>query len=259
MNNYSITIDQLLIWSQNKTIHPNTGNTITYDESQYFTNIFDHYNKLLLCIDDRDPISMNKFWIEENNIKKIVYPIQDIFNIIIYIDNNNYYRCFEKETLQYFKTYNIKNHPVTMDIIPEHIFHDIQSIIKQKKDIKDFALDVFQYFTHISIFVDYELFLQLSKKDLLKFHFEVRDFWNQNFTLEQKNNIYHLPLFDKTNDSLNSSTIHDIQLYLLTEMEILLKCNKNEYKYMINYILLGALGIVIPKIKEEYPDFLFNF
>jgi len=28
---------------------------------------------------------------------------------------------------------------------------------------------------------------------------------------------------------------------------------------MINYIILGALGIVIPKIKELYPDFAFGF
>jgi hypothetical protein len=39
----------------------------------------------------------------------------------------------------------------------------------------------------------------------------------------------------------------------------MLKCEKEEIKYMINYIILGALGIVIPQIKELYPDFVFGF
>jgi len=39
----------------------------------------------------------------------------------------------------------------------------------------------------------------------------------------------------------------------------MLKCDKEEIKYMVNYIVLGALGIVIPKIKELYPDFVFAF
>jgi hypothetical protein len=42
-------------------------------------------------------------------------------------------------------------------------------------------------------------------------------------------------------------------------MKQLLECDKEEFKYMINYIILGALGIVIPKIKELYPDFSFSF
>ena len=53
--------------------------------------------------------------------------------------------------------------------------------------------------------------------------------------------------------------LEKIQLYILNEISILLDVQKEELKYMINYILIGALGIVIPEIKELYPDFSFCF
>jgi hypothetical protein len=42
-------------------------------------------------------------------------------------------------------------------------------------------------------------------------------------------------------------------------MNILLNIEKDELKYMANYIIVGALGIVIPEIREMYPDFCFSF
>jgi hypothetical protein len=56
-----------------------------------------------------------------------------------------------------------------------------------------------------------------------------------------------------------SKSIEEIQRYLLEQIRKMLKCEKEEIKYMINYIILGALGIVIPKIKEIYPDFAYGF
>ena len=36
-------------------------------------------------------------------------------------------------------------------------------------------------------------------------------------------------------------------------------CEDEGLKYMINYIIVGALSLVIPEIKENYPDFCFSF
>jgi hypothetical protein len=78
---------------------------------------------LLSCIDDKDPVSLNNFWIIENNIKKIVH--ENIRNIIFYYDSNNLIRGFEKETLEYLKGYGISKHPVTQEIIPDEVFNKI--------------------------------------------------------------------------------------------------------------------------------------
>ena len=56
---------------------------------------------------------------------------------------------------------------------------------------------------------------------------------------------------NKSNSVLLSRTATNFYKLLLSK--------KEEYKFMINYIVVGALCIVIPEIKEMYPDFSFSF
>ena len=218
---------------------------------------------LLKCNEDRDPISMNIFWEDINGIKKQVYPSDNFDQLVFYYDAKNILRCFEKESLKYLKTYNIINHPISTDPIPPEILETLCSYniehFQDAKTTKNLALDVFQYFSKISIFIDHELFLNLNKQNLIKFNYELRDFWQQNFTNSQKLVISPNIMFEKSDDMLNDCDLENIQKYLLNELKVLLQCEKEEYKYMINYIVLGALGIVIPEIKIMYPDFSFSF
>ena len=117
-------------------------------------------------------------------------------------------------------------------------------------------------FDKISIFIDYNKFINLSKHDLCKFHYEVKDFYYQNFTLENRKSIDKIDgnqILNLSNEKINKSEIDFIKNYSLDQIETLLNNNNNQFKYMINYILLGALGIVIPDVKKNYPDFNFNF
>lgn len=214
------------------------------------------------CIDDRDPISMTIFWTENKGIRNIVYPKENIKDLIFYKDKKDHIMCLEKESLIHLKSYNIKSHPVTMEPFPENIFDNINTIdmkqVVENKSLKEIALDVFQYFSNISIFIDYNWFLKLNRNLLIKFNYEVRDFWLQNFTPDQRSSVSNT-VFSKQESDFVSYTIEDIQLYLLNQMKILLTTEKEDLKYMINYILVGALGIVIPDIKELYPDFDLAF
>ena len=115
--------------------------------------------------------------------------------------------------------------------------------------------------------------MELDKNQLLKLNYELADFWLQNFSNEQKNKITEsvkqnllssenensIVILEKNNKELQEFSLEDIKKYLLNQIKLLLECNDEEFKYMINYIILGALGIVIPKIKELYPDFIFAF
>ena len=130
---------------------------------------------------------------------------------------------------------------------------------KHNITLKDKALDIFQKFSCISIFIDSEWFTRLEKSKLLKFNYELRDFYNQNFSESQKNDICTRKLFVKSEDNFTNNTKEEVLSYLLDEIDALLSVNKEELKYMSNYILVGALGIVIPQIKELYPDFSFSF
>lgn len=241
----------------------NLKGSTTINTSDILDYKLNNDSMILKCNEDRDLISMNLFWVEENGIRKMVYPEEQIEQLIFYTDNKNIVRGFEKETIKYMKTYNITNHPVSTEPIPEHILAQVDIVdivqIKNTKTLENMALDVFQYFSKISIFIDHETFLSLSKKQLIKFNYELRDFWLENFGPEQRKNINETEVFEKTDENLANDSLENIQKYLLSQMEILLKCNVEEYKYMINYIILGALGIVIPQIKDMYPDFLFSF
>ncbi len=218
---------------------------------------------ILNCIDDRDPISMNIFWEESTGTKKIVYPTDSYGQLVFYTDGNKMLRCLEKETLQYLLAYGLTVHPVTSEQLPQELFNDLDAVDLKKqeelKTVENIALDVFQYFAKISIFIDYEWFIALNKSSLLKFNYELKDFWFHNVSSTQKSMVSNAVILGKTNEDLEDETTEQIQKYLLGEIEQMLKCDKEEIKYMCNYIILGALGIVIPKIKELYPDFAFAF
>ena len=279
-----LTISELIQWKKNPLINPRTGKSIKetggiyliiekvynnckvqidqYENSQKCSSISIKDN-ILNSIDDRDPISMNIFWKENNGNRIPVYLEENYDQLVFYTDSKNLFRCLEIDTLRYLKTYNLLLHPVTTEPIPSHLFDNLEIVdlqhIHKSNTINDVALEVFQYFSKISIFIDYEWFTSLNKDNLLKLNYELTDFWNQNFTVKQKHEISSRSILNKNNSVFEDKSIDILQRYLLEEIKILLQCEKEEYKYMINYIILGALGIVIPKIKELYPDFVFSF
>jgi hypothetical protein len=213
---------------------------------------------LLELIDNKDPISLTDFWIEENGEKKIVFPLENINKLVFYYDHNKILRCFEKESLSYLKTFNYYKHPITNDKIPKYVFKNIKQI-KIIKTIDDLAFEIFQLLTKISIFIDYKLFMKLSKEQLIKFNYELKSFWNNNFTIEQRLEIYNNDNLFIYKDNLKNKNIIKIQEYILNDMKILLLCENIKYKYMLNYIIIGALTIVIPEIKKMYSDIHFDF
>lgn len=249
------------IWSTNKNINPQTGRKIKCTSKIYKKYMNMNINELYLfeSINDIDPISRNIFWIQEDNKKKIVY--ENLNNLIFYKDKNNKIRCFEKESVEFMKGYNIYHDPVTREELPQNIFNDILPntvINEQDKTIDNIALDVFQLFTSISIFIDHKLFIKLEKNKLIKLYYEFSDFYIKNFTVEQRNIISN-DVFKLSSVELNNYETDYIQKYILENMKILLNCSIEEYKFMINYILIAGLGLVIPAIAELYPQFSFTF
>jgi hypothetical protein len=256
-----ISLSDYELWLKNKNINPKSGRRIKENSKIYklYDNIDIKKLYILETIDDKDPISLVDFWIIENDKKKIVY--EDYENLIFYKDTNNKIRCFEKSSIEYMMGYKIKLHPITNDILPEEIFQNINPkkiINDEDKSIEDITMEVFQLFSNNSFFIDYVLFLDLSKEQLLTLYYEIGDFYKHNFNDEQKRNISN-NIFKLSKEQLEAKNIIDIQKYILHNMKILLEVNIDEYKIMINYILIGGLSIVIPLVKELYPDFIFTF
>lgn len=261
LENNPITIVEYEKWLENKQINPRTKRRIKENSKIYNCYKKVNYQELLLLstIDNKDPISLNELWTMDNDIKKIAYDNLD--NLVFYKDTYNIIRCFEKESIEYMLGYNIKNHPITNELLPEHIFLNITSkkiITEKDKTVQELAFDVFQLFANLSFFIDCNLFLNLSKENLIKLYHEIKDFYKQNFTIEQQNVIGNT-IFKMDENILKDNELEYIQKYILADMKKLLQVDIEEYKYMINYILIGGLSLVIKEIKDTYPDFSFSF
>lgn len=271
-----VTVDELNMWKSNSLINPrthreisNTGNVFKYLNKEY-TKYISTKNIVIIketpnleiyklddSIDDTDPISFSRFWIIENNVKKIIYP--NLNNLILYKDKHGLIRCFEKDSLSYLKAYNILKHPINGDEIPENVFElcDDKNLSEERKSktISQKAFDVFQKFSKISLFgIDSELFINLNKNQLVKFNYELRDFYLKNLTEDQQNKISEDSLLKKKESDLNILSKEEIIEYLLIQIETLLNVDTKELLYMIKSILIGALQLVIPEIKNEYND-----
>lgn len=256
-----VTLEELEKWYNTKNINPRTGKKISKNGKIYKYLESVDINGLYInrCINDIDPISLNYLWKGENDKRTIVHT--DLNNIIFYKDKKGNVKFLEKDSVIQLKGYGIKYDPITKEELPDSIFDNIigeKLLNEYEKTLEQIALDVFQLFINISIFIDYQLFLNLDKTQLIKLNYETSDFFVNNFTKEQQKKISK-NVFKKSKEDIEILNDEEIKLYLLNQFKILLECKVEEYKYMINYIIVGGLGLVIHEVKESYPDYAFAF
>ena len=161
------------------------------------------------------------------------------------------------------QSYNIFYNPITFERFPEEVLN----LVEEKKIIKelsinDKALEIFKKFENISIFIDHKKFINLNKVKLEKLNYELSDFYKENISLENRIKIDKVDgkqIFSKSKNEFINDSLNENKFYILNEIEKLLLCDDNNIKYMLNYIILGGLSLVIPEIKEQYPDFCFAF
>jgi|APSaa5957512535_1039671.scaffolds.fasta_scaffold49422_2 hypothetical protein len=264
------SIQEILKWSHSKRMNPRTNRKIKnkgriytllqkkYDE--YFPNNYTYLDS----VENKDPVSLQDIWLMKDNTKVFVY--HEPNNLIMYKDDNNLVHCFEKETIQYLKHHKINQHPITFDTIPRYVFQQVEEKeIVVEKTIKQRSLEVFQIFTNISIFIDYEDFLQLNQNALDKLYYETHDFYVENIIsdvkikIEKKANEQNKSIYALSSPEFVDLSLEEKQNYILDSFESLLEYKEDNINYMANYIILGGLGLVIPSIRNEYPDFSFQF
>ena len=294
------SINELMVWKRNQTKNPRNGKSLVLKNGKFngahgilearYKEIFSFDYDFLDSTDERDPVSLVKFYnIKKNGKKEFIY--DNYKNLILYeeIDDTRnvdttycvdkpLIRCFEKESLSYLKLYGIKKHPVSQIEIPSHVFDKVSKakLNKSELTIKDRALEVFQILTNISIFIDHKLYINLTKEELIKLNYEIKDFYEQNLSDEDRNliesNIEYSDedtdsqsesisnkLFSISSNTLKEKNLEFIQFYILDQIESLINCKIDHLKYMVNYIVLAGLSLVIDEVKELYENFAFNF
>lgn len=252
-------IKLLLKWSQNKLINPFTNKKIIINKSTFnklnkmYLSVFPNGYSPIDAINTIDPVSLTEIWKIENNIKILVY--SDINNLIYYKDIDNNIYCFEKETIEYFKFYNILINPLNYKPFPENIFENIKCIEK-KYTLKDNIIKLFQELSNISVFIDYKLFLELNNSKLITLYNELKDLVEKNINKKLQKEILQkftiINIYQFTNKSFEEK-----QLYLYEFLNKLVNNNSSSAK-LCKYIVIVTLGLVIPKIKTDYPDYIMN-
>jgi hypothetical protein len=249
-----LNIVQYEQWKINPNINPLTNKKIKSNGKIYRSyqqlNIQDLY--AYECINEKDPISLNIFWEEENGKRIVVH--ENIDDIIFYKDKNNKIRGLEKESIELMKGYKMTKDPITKEELPLEIFNDITPKLQINEDDKssnDLAFDVFQLLSNMSIFIDFTLFLELNKIKLLQFYYEIKDLYSKNLNKETK--LLINKLFKMNKNEVEKLNINNIQSYLLSNIKKILELGNN----LVSYILVGALSLVIPIIKELYPQYCF--
>lgn len=278
-----VKIKELSQWEANKKINPRSGRKI-----KSTSKIYKYLEKELIkyklrqkkeytwidCYDEKEPITLDIIWKLKNN-KKIKGEIEDN-DMIYYKDSFDLIRGFKIISLIRMFDNNYKNHPVTNDIIPEHVFKSAQEkykvLVKENK-IQDItknvivaldkkALNVFQKLSLDTFFIDHLEFLNSLNINgkMYKFNNEFKDIFNENLDEITKKTIYPPSgkPFNKKYDELCKMDNDTFKHYILDELNILLQNGSDNQ--MLKYIIVGTLGLVIPKIREIYGDgFSFSF
>lgn len=268
-DNHLLNVQQLLEWYYNKNINPVTNRKIK-ESGKIYNSYQLQYEKIFpnginfFDADSKDPVSLSEIWVERDGKKYFTYDNHD--NLILYKDNKNFINCFEKETINSFIKNKITIHPVTYTDIPDNVFESIEyKEIVIEKTIKERALEVFQIFLNISIFIDFEEFLNLDNFKLGKLYYETQDFFHQNVnqsiieSIKEKGKKQNKQIYTLLVSEFDELNKEEQQKILLDSFEMLLTYENEELKSMSYYIILGGLSLFIPKIKEQYPDFCFSF
>lgn len=265
------SINELICWSSNKNINPKTKRKIKSSGKKFkeiqevFLSTFKEGINPLLIIDNKDPISQDNIWVYDDQKNKVYGDIPPN-RLVVYQDNNSFYRGFDANSLVMLKKSGNNKHPITGDVIPEIIFQIASEralIIKEDKSeedkIKDLAFSVFQKLSFESVYISESFFLDFNENILNKLNYELSELYNDNLKDDQKQKVDpNNKIFQKSNLFFNKMKLLEKKQYLLTQLDLMLNAPK-ELKMIVCYIITGSLNIVSPKIRELYPDIAFSF
>ena len=248
----------LINWKLNERINPTTRRKISPRGKVYrkLQKNYDENFKLDLSRikDHIDIISQDRFIVIDNNVKKWVYG--DLDKVIFYQEDNNV-RVFTYTSIQYLKKNKINIHPVSGKKIPDFVFEKVGDIDeKVTESIEDYSKKFFQKLSKHSIFINNEKYLDLSDDKLEKLEYELKDFYYKNLGEKVRMDI------DKKDGNIlfnNKPNNMELKFYLLKEMNYILENISKDLLIFSYYIIVGALSIVIPEVKEDYPNYSFSF
>ena len=252
-----ITHDELVKWSNNKLVNPRTNRKIIENGSVYkyinkqFIRTFNNKLTLLDVTNNEEPITLDEFYNEET---KEILVNQDEY--VIYKEKESTrIQALHYSSIIGLQKNNITNHPLTRNKIPEHVFTKAKELgikynykLDNNITLEQLSLKAFQYFNSLTIFVDHLDFIKLTEPQCKKLCFELKSFFDNNLSNQQKQHFSRTQFFTKYEKE-----------NILNEIIFIMENVSDNDKIFISYLILGGLVLVLPNLKKNYPFLEFEF
>lgn len=235
------------------------------------------FNDITSVEDEQDPITYDKFW-EINNGKKIPTNINKYY-LFSYIDSKDKIRCLTIFTIHDMINDDNYVHPHTMEQIPTTDIKRAKELIKFyqtkiglfKEDETNHSPEykltnklskLFKRFHMHSIYFEEKWLMNIQDiYKLEKIIKETEKIANANF--KQINpNLTNFKIFTgrkkkalKKNDTEGIEIeLLELKEYIVGEWEKLIDAANNSNNQIPIWILASGLSVVVPEIKQKYPD-----
>ncbi|KAF4671122.1 hypothetical protein FOL46_000431 [Perkinsus olseni] len=243
---------------------------------------FDDYCK---CDDPQDPVSLQRIWVEgQDGGRKASDEIEFLFS---YYEDDKFIRGFSITTLQYMlRQPRPIQHPVSRKVIPDSVLERAEQMVKHlestgaidpvtvrdlasvplkdltRRDVQQLSLEVWQLMARQSVYVEEDTLVDMDRAQLLMLNSELRSMFTENFTVEQRRLFYppdgtpfmkiHEAIIGGSEDIPPSSRSLGAVQGILRDLRTILTNAPENMKFMVSYVIVGALAVVSSPIRARY-------
>lgn len=226
------------------------------------------FDDITLSDDRYDPISMDEFWCQSENGKRIPGNISKYY-LFSYYDEQKKLRCLTVFTMNnLLKDSNDQIvHPNTMEVIPNDVIERAKKLINLYQDrlnlfdatygeqtpeqiLKNRMSQLFAMFHCHSIYLEEDWLLNINTvTSLKKIIDETRGFVS--------NNIKSIKPHMKSHNLFNTNKTKDIfklKEYIVSQWFELIKLADNPDNQIPIWIIAAGLSVVVPDVKTKFPS-----
>ncbi|KAF4699308.1 hypothetical protein FOZ63_034075 [Perkinsus olseni] len=236
------------------------------------------------CDDPQDPVSLQRIWVEgPDGGRKASDEIEFLFS---YYEDDKFIRGFSITTLQYMlRQPRPIQHPVSRKVIPDSVLERAEQMVKHlestgaidpvtvrdlaslplkdltRRDVQQLSLEVWQLMARQSVYVEEDTLVDMDRAQLLMLNSELRSMFTENFTVEQRRLFYppdgtpfmniHEAIIGGSEDIPPSSRSLGAVQGILRDLRTILTNAPENMKFMVSYVIVGALAVVSSPIRAR--------
>ncbi|EER12377.1 hypothetical protein Pmar_PMAR001176 [Perkinsus marinus ATCC 50983] len=243
------------------------------------------YKDYCKCDDPQDPVSLQRIWIEhEDGTRRASDDIDFLFS---YWEDDKFVRGFSITTLQFMlRQPRPILHPVSRQVIQDGVLERAERMVKlleasgaiepitvrdlatlpqkelTRRDMQHLSLEVWQLLGRQSVYVEEDTLVDMDRTQILMLNSELRSMFTENFTEDQRRQFFppdgrpfmkiHEALMGGGEDIPTSLRTLSAVQGILKDLRTILTNAPDNMKFMVTYVIVGALAVVSGPIRSRY-------